>query len=862
MVELLAPVGDFECLKAAVQNGADCVYFGANLFSARASATNFDMVNLEKAISYAKLRGVRTNLTLNTLIKNDEFSSAYELAKKAYEFGIDAIIVQDLGLGLKLIHDFPDLPIHASTQMSVHNLEGVLKLQKLGFKRVVLARELSAEEIAYICQNSNVEIECFIHGALCICYSGQCLFSSMIGGRSGNRGKCAQPCRLNYTLVNQAEKALDNGYILSPRDLCGLDYLPFLIKNGVTSFKIEGRMKTPEYVATVTRIYRKYIDLAKKYLFDVKDKNIDLTKTDNTKISKFEIDVQDKKELLQVFNRGLSSNGHLDKEPNKNLIFKDKPNNMGLPLGIVQNYNKNKGYVTLKLKEPLQIGDTISIENETGTYTVSELMDSSKSSNLKNIALGKVNQTVTIGRMKGNINIKDKVFKMSSKELNTNVLNSINSEKRKVLLNAKVTIKRNLPISICITSANNIPLYSDLNLTYSLEEAPVDAINKPLTKESVVEKLNKTGNSFYDFSYIKIDLDNNIFLPKLSLLNELRRNSLEQVELWAIEKIKRDRLLDKKLNNQIMHNSSNLTILNKPKHNPKISVLLNILNKNYDYSNLENIDNLYIPLKYFANKKYSSILEILSSKFDLYIYLPTIIKANYKNMFKNNIENAVKLYNVKGFVFSNVSNFVLLEDLCKKSHVNTDKNSKIRTNENYYDSENNADNHCNLELIANYTFNIYNNFTIDELAKLGISKYTVSPELDKASILSLNSNCKQEMIVYGKIPLMNINYCFLGKTNKCYPQCDTKCANSSNIYYLKDRLNMNFEIIPDNIQTVTTIYNSKTLSILPSDFNLDFARIDILHEDVDEINSIVSMVRANKRFEGKNFTNGNLNREI
>ena len=192
MIELLSPAGDFECLKAAVQNGADCVYFGSGNFNARVSASNFDISALKEAITYAKIRGVKTNLTLNTLIKNEEFDDAYELAKKAYEFGIDAIIVQDLGLGLKLIHDFPDLPIHASTQMSVHNLQGVLKLQELGFKRVVLARELSSEEIQYICKNSNVEIECFIHGALCVCYSGQCLFSSMIGGRSGNRGKCAR----------------------------------------------------------------------------------------------------------------------------------------------------------------------------------------------------------------------------------------------------------------------------------------------------------------------------------------------------------------------------------------------------------------------------------------------------------------------------------------------------------------------------------------------------------------------------------------------------------------------------------------------------------------------------------------------
>ena len=198
MIELLSPVGNFECLKAAVQNGADAVYFGASSFGARAFAENFDDVELNNAINYAKLRGVKTHLTLNTLIKENEFEDAYNLAKKAYEYGIDAIIVQDIGLAIKLIHDFPDIEIHASTQMTTHNLEGVLQLQKLGFKRSVLSRELSIDEIKHISANSNIDIEVFIHGALCISYSGQCLLSSMIGGRSGNRGKCAQPCRLPW----------------------------------------------------------------------------------------------------------------------------------------------------------------------------------------------------------------------------------------------------------------------------------------------------------------------------------------------------------------------------------------------------------------------------------------------------------------------------------------------------------------------------------------------------------------------------------------------------------------------------------------------------------------------------------------
>ena len=353
-IELLIPVGDFDCLVAAVQNGADTVYFGSSLFNARQSATNFDIDNLEKAIDYAKLRNVKTNLTLNTLIKDEEFEDAVNIAKKAYKFGIDAIIVQDLGLATYLIEHFPDLPIHASTQMTVHNLEGVLQLENLGFKRVVLSRELSANEIEHICKNSNVEIEAFIHGALCISYSGQCLLSSSIGGRSGNRGKCAQPCRLPYELLDSSNKVITKGHLLSPRDLCGIEYLPQLVNAGIKCLKIEGRLKSPEYVAIITRIYRKYLDMAIN--------NIPYTLSD-----------EDKKQLMQAFNRGGFSEGHLSSEPNTNLIYKQKPNHMGLPLGAIISYNPKKGYIKLKLENIVSIGDSIQVEKENSNYMLTSI---------------------------------------------------------------------------------------------------------------------------------------------------------------------------------------------------------------------------------------------------------------------------------------------------------------------------------------------------------------------------------------------------------------------------------------------------------------------------------------------------------
>ena len=254
-----------------------------------------------------------------------------------------------------MIKNFPKLEVHASTQMTTSNLEGVKKLQDLGFKRVVLSRECSLSEIEHICNNSKIDIEVFTHGALCISYSGQCLFSSMVGGRSGNRGQCAQPCRLPYSLFSN-DKEIDKGYLLSPRDLCSLQNLPDLISAGVKSLKIEGRMKSSTYVATVTRIYRKYIDLAYKYL--------------NKEISKYEIDKKDIQELMQVFNRGGFSSGHLLDKPNKKLIYPQKPNNMGITLGKTLKFNPNKGLITVKLENKISIGDGISFENESTKYTI------------------------------------------------------------------------------------------------------------------------------------------------------------------------------------------------------------------------------------------------------------------------------------------------------------------------------------------------------------------------------------------------------------------------------------------------------------------------------------------------------------
>jgi len=594
-IELLAPVGNFECLKAAAQNGVDAVYLGASYFNARNSATNFTLDELKIAIDYAKTRNVKVDFVLNILIKEQEFEEALELARLVYNMGVDAVIVQDLGLAKMIIEKIPGLPVHASTQMTIYSLDGVKKLEEIGFERVVLARELSINEIENITRNTNIETEVFIHGALCVSYSGQCLFSSMVGGRSGNRGKCAQPCRLPYKLYSN-EKEIREGYLLSPRDLCSLEYLPAIIKSGVKSLKIEGRLKTPEYVATVTRIYRKYIDLILAG-------------------AEYKIDEKDKLELMQVFNRGGFSSGYLNEMPNNNLVYDKKSNNIGIYLGEVAKFNPNKGYIQLKLENEIAIGDRVTINDY--NYNISELMINNQNKKFANKG-----EIVTLGRIKGDIFTNNKVYKISNKELQNIAKNSYSKENKRILIECSLKVKENEPILFKVNDFN-IEIVSNL--------IPQKAINEPISKERIIAQLSKTKNTQFDFVFKNIDIDENIHISSISELNDIRRKAIEKIE-QSIKEEYTNSLSKIHLNNE------------KIKHNEYkgVSVLLNVLNKEYDYSRL-NADILYVPLKYFEDIEYQGIVRDLCNKFIVYIYMPAIFKRK-----------DIKEYNVKGFVVSNI----------------------------------------------------------------------------------------------------------------------------------------------------------------------------------------------------------------
>ena len=643
----------------------------------------------------------------------------------------------------------------------------------------------------------------------------------------GNRGRCAQPCRLPYELLEEkeinnkvSEKIIDKGYLISPRDLCSLQYIPQLINAGVKCFKIEGRLKSPEYVAIVTRIYRKYID---KVLNN----------------EEYVIDEKDKLELKQIFNRGEFSTGHLSNSANKSLIFKEKPNNMGLYLGNVAGYNKLKGHIKILLNQPLSVGDTINFEKENTKYNVSELM-----LNNANIPSAKIGDKVVIGRMKGNIHIGDKIYKLSSKEQLTKAEDSYEGENIKIPLRANIKIKNNEPITMDVSVQNaKQSLYKNINVSIASSLVLEPAIKNPFTEERIVSQISKTNNTPFEFKEINVDLDEGLFIPSIKELNEIRRMALTKLENIIIGRIKRNTELDEEKLDRI-YDKYTKNFLNKysvqEEENgaKKVTAYFNIINPECDYSKLSNryISYVYIPLRYFMRKECTSALKQITTKFKTYIYMPAIIKANYKNVIKHGLEDLIKEYNIAGFIISSLGDLVLLEKYKGK-----------------------------YEFIGNFTLNCFNTTSIYTFRSLGISKITLSPELNLEDITNIynieKNHIPLELIVYGNTPVMKMNYCVLGVSNKCYPDCMMRCR-TNNKYYLIDRLGFKFRILPDNVQTVTTIFNSKTTCITHVETGIDSVRIDLLDESIDEINNIAKASLTGAKLEGKQYTYGNLNREV
>lgn len=504
-VELLAPAGNMECLHAAVKAGADAVYLGAGHFNARRGADNFSLENLAEACDYAHLRGVKIYLTLNTVVLPSELPDALELARQAYRCGVDAFIVQDIGISIELSRIMPDVEVHVSTQMNVHDEDGLRAAAALGATRVTLARELSLAEIARLhelAEELGVELESFAHGALCICYSGQCFMSSLVGGRSANRGRCAQACRLPYELHNRAlRKTLDapGEHLLSPKDLCTANLIPELLHAGVASLKIEGRMKSPEYVQAVVGVYRAVIDRVEVAIDRDGIDSVVASDAPELRASEEEMNV-----LSEAFSRGFTT-AYLKGKRGNEIMSYGRPNNRGVFVGRVAKVRE--GLVFIDPETELHVGDLIEFWTNRGhfVHTIGEF---------KTDRAGRVFFPVERAVGKG-----DRVFRVRNAEAAFVDDNKLPS----VAVCARAELRIGQPALLTFTVASG-----DASVTVEGPEVEA-ARTKAITEEEVREHIDRMGTTPFYLSSLEIDLDEGVGMG-FSMLHKLRARAAEELQ--------------------------------------------------------------------------------------------------------------------------------------------------------------------------------------------------------------------------------------------------------------------------------------------------------------------------------------------
>lgn len=761
-VELLAPVGSFEALKAAVQNGANAVYLGGKDFGARASANNFDRDELKEAVKYAHIRGVQVFVTTNTLRKENEIEDFLEYAKFLYDIDVDAIILQDIGMARLIKRELPDFELHASTQMVAHSLEDVKYLESVGFDRVVLAREVTVEEIKYICDNCKADIEVFVHGALCVCYSGQCLMSSMIGNRSGNRGRCAQPCRQRYELIDvyTGEVVNSNGdYLLSPRDLNAIEEIDKVIDAGVHSLKIEGRMKRPEYVATVIDGYRKTID---EYLATNK-----LNVSDET--------IND---LYTIFNRKFTK-GLLLGDVGKDMMNSQLPNNQGLYVGTVVDYNKKAKRLKIKLANTLKKGDGINL----GGGTIGRII---KNGNIETIGYkGETIELDFVGEArKGQI-----VFKTSDSELMDRVQATFTQDKEfvKNIIDAKITIKLGQkPILTLIDRNKN-------QATIEGDKIVEEAMKVALSKEKVETQLRKLGNTPYELDLLEIELDDNVSLP-ISLLNQMRRDCIE--------------LLNKERISIKNRKYKNKTIKYKPVQYNR--------NKQQEISvKVKNLEQLESALECGVDRIYYEDTNTIDKAMSLAMKYNKKVIYSAPRIIRNKEYNHLAKANNAGVESVQVGNYGSI-DYFKDKKLNID----------YY-----------LNAFNSETINYYKEIGADTLC---ISQELNINEI-KETIKYTDINI--ESVVYGYTPLMITEYCPMGvivrdcKKDKRVSKC------KESIYALRNSKGDEFRVSQDIFCRSTIYNSNVTCMLDNlyelHEIGINVLRLDFTLEDKDTVKEVI-----------------------
>jgi len=757
---LLAPAGDRASLVAAVQNGADAVYLGAKVFNARAGAENFAIADLAWAIEYAHVRDVKVYVTVNTLIADQEMEDAIRLLQFMYNQGVDVVIVQDLGLARLAREALPQLPLHASTQMTVHNLPGVHLLEDLGFQRVVLARELSRDEIVAIRRRTKLQLEIFIHGALCVCYSGQCLFSSMVGGRSGNRGRCAQPCRLPYTFIQDNRIVEPEGkgyYLLSPRDLNLSCYLPDVLATGVHALKIEGRLRRAEYVATVVRIYRRLIDRAIS--------------------GDFYVTPEETEELAQIFNRRFCT-GYFCGRLGRGLMNYKQPNNRGVFLGRVQSYDPKARLAALKLERALSVRDGVDFWVTEGGRVSTEVHELFVDGRSVSRAPAGVVAHVPV---QGPIRPGDRVFKIWDEELLRRARATFTSprEHKKIPLTARVVGRPGEPISLTVCDP------AGRTVTAETAARAESAQKRPLTKEFLAEHLGRLGNTPFHLANLECALEGELIVP-VREINDLRRRAIKL--LVARKAAERrpvpvpDVLLEKRLEKARV-------VLRKVRPQLPRPVLA-VAAGNIDVLKAAvaaGAERVYFPGEGLGNGRpvTAEVLEEAAAVcrqagVPFVFWTPRIVHDQEMDACLEHARRAQKA-GAGGFLSGNLGLLALLREE-------------------------------DLPLYADLPLNVFNAQTVAALDRLGVSQVTLSLELTLEQVRNLvrHAPLPAEVVAHGVIELMVSAYCVAGGVTGG-KGCPNTCRGAS--FALRDRKDINFPVTFDHACRMH-IFNAKDLCML------------------------------------------------
>lgn len=614
--EILAPAGSMDALKAAVRAGADAVYLGGNMFGARAYADNFDEPSLIEGIEYCHLYGVKVYLTVNTLFRNDELQKLYEYLKPYYLVGLDAVIVQDLGV-MKYIHDvFPDLPIHASTQMTITTPYSYMLLKDYGVTRVVPGRELSNRELfAMKKRDFSPELEVFVQGALCYCYSGQCLMSSFIGGRSGNRGRCAQPCRLPYSVFQRDGNEISpkGEYLLSPKDLCGLSNVPQLINMGIDSFKIEGRMKKPLYVAACVRAYRKVVDAFFEH---------SLTEE---MIKKYTL------EMSYLFNRGGFTDGYYEQHNGRDMMSLKQPGNQGVFVGRVQ--GKNRYQIEILLNKPVHKGDLILLRGSKDGIQLTCNVESP------------ANRTIMLNVPKiKSIEIGESVYCMQNAYLEQELTQFIKEDK-KISLTGTLKLHKEQEAELTLQCGSHCIIQKG--------KLVAPAAKQPLVYDVVCEKISQLGDTRYELSNLNIELDSDVFYS-MKDLKELRRQAIVHLEEDIIHSFYRKDGNAKKLSSGICRKEVQYT---DNWSNP--TVVISSMEQFQVLNSYENVKKVYLDLQYFSVEDIMTLIKEYR-QYDYWILLPAVVRReSFKEIEQVKALDALQL---KGLVVRNLDEYAYLKE--------------------------------------------------------------------------------------------------------------------------------------------------------------------------------------------------------